>query len=108
MCRIGRNVSYCNGISPRGKEYYDHILSILGDKYTPDAIAALTHYEIQRKLDAPSCRTKAKAALEIIKQSVVNSRLLECLDFLISNIENTGKCIFDSRFKRLSANYIEW
>ena len=75
MCRIGRNVSYCNGISPRGKEYYDHILSILGDKYTPDAIAALTHYEIQRKLDAPSCRTKAKAALQIIKQSVVNSRL---------------------------------
>jgi hypothetical protein len=71
-------------------------------------MAALTHYEIQRKLDASSCRIKAKAALELIKQSVVNSRLIECLDFLINNIEKTGKCVLDSRFKKLSANYIAW
>ncbi len=108
MCRIGRDVSYCNGVSPRGKVYYDHILSILGDKYAPHAMAALTHYEIQRKLEASSCRTKAKLALEIIKQSVVNSRLIESLDFLIKHIEGTGKCVFDSRFKKLSANYIKW
>ncbi len=108
MCRIGRDVSYCNGVSPRGRTYYDHILSILGDKYTPHAMAALTHYEIQRKLEASSCRTKAKEVLEIIKQSVVNSRLIECLDFLIAHIESTGKCVFDSRFKKLSASYINW
>ena len=108
MCRIGRDVSYCNGVSPRGKAYYEHILSILGDKYAPHAMAALTHYEIQRKLGASSCRTKAKLALEIIKQSVVNSRLIECLDFLMNNIESTGKCVFDSRFKKISANYINW
>ena len=71
-------------------------------------MAALTHYEIQRKLEASSCQKKAKEALEIIKQSVVNSRLIECLDFLIANIEKTGKCVFDSRFKRLSASYIAW
>ena len=108
MCRIGREVSYCNGVSPRGKPYYDHILSILGDKYAPLAMAALTHYEIQRKLGASSCRIKAKSALEIIKQSVVNSRLIECLDFLINNIENSGKCVFDNRFKKLTASYINW
>jgi hypothetical protein len=108
MCRIGRDVSYCNGVSPRGKTYYEHILSILGDKYAPHAMAALTHYEIQRKLGVSSCRTKAKLALEIIKQSVVNSRLIECLDFLMNNIESTGKCVFDSRFKKISANYINW
>ncbi|MFH2066480.1 MAG: hypothetical protein ABIK15_14870 [Pseudomonadota bacterium] len=108
MCRIGRNVSYCNGISPRGKAYYEQILAILGDKYAPNVMAALTHYEIQRKLEVSSCREKAKDALEIVKQSVVNSRLLECLDFLIDNIEKTGKCVFDSRFKKLSENYISW
>lgn len=108
MCRIGRDVSYCDGVSPRGKAYYEHILSILGDKYAPHAIAALTHYEIQRKLEASSCQIKAKFSLEIIKQSVVNGRLIECLDFLINKIESTGKCVFDSRFKKLSANYITW
>ncbi len=108
MCRIGRDVSYCDGVSPRGKAYYEHILSILGDQYAPHAIGALTHYEIQRKLEASSCRKKAKFALEIIKQSVVNGRVIECLDFLIKNIESTGKCVFDSRFKKLSAGYITW
>jgi len=108
MCRIGRNVSYCNGISPRGKAYYDHILSIFGDKYAPHAMAALTHYEIQRKLESSSCRKKAKEALEIIRQSVVNKRLVECLAFLIDNIENTGKIVLDSRFKKLSNGYINW
>lgn len=108
MCRIGRGVDYCNGVSSRGKAYYEHILSILGDKYAPHAMAILTHYEIQRKLSSRMCRKQAKLALEIIKQSVVNERLNECLDFLIANIESTGKCVFDSRFQKLSSQYIKW
>jgi hypothetical protein len=108
MCRIGKSVSYCDGISPRGKIYYDHILSICGDKFAPHVMAALTHFEIQRKLEDASCRIKAKQALEIVKQSVVNVRLIECLDFLINNIEKAGKCVFDSRFKKLSNGYINW
>lgn len=108
MCRIGRGVSYCDGISPRGKVYYENILSKFGDKYAPHAMTALTHYEIQRKLENTSCRRKAKEALEIIRQSVVNTRLIECLDFLIQNIEKTGKIVFENRFKKLSKEYINW
>ena len=108
MCRIGRGVSYCGGVSPRGKGYYDHLLAILGDKYAPHAMAILTHYEIQRKLDTPVCRSQAKQALEIVKQSVVNARIVECLDYLINKIESTGKCVLDSEFKKLSAQYINW
>lgn len=108
MCRIGRGVSYCNGVSPRGKSYYDHLLSILGDKFTPHAIANLTHYEIQRKLESATCRRQAKQSLEIIKQSVVNARLIECLDYLIDRIESTGKCVLNSDFKKLSAQYVIW
>jgi len=108
MCRIGRGVSYCNGVSPRGKGYYDHLLAILGDKYAPHAMAILTHYEIQRKLGAPVCRLQAKQALEIVKQSVVNARIVECLDYLINRIENAGKCVLDSEFKKLSSQYIGW
>lgn len=108
MCRIGRSVSYCNGISPRGKVYYDHILSIFGDKFAPYVMSALTHFEVQRKIETPSCRVKAKEALGIVKQSVVNTRIIECLDFLIDNILKTGKCVFDSRFKKLSNGYMKW
>lgn len=108
MCRIGRGVSYCSGVSPRGKEYYDHILSILGDKYAPHAMAILTHYEIQRKLGASVCRSQALQALQTIKQSVINARINECLDYLIGKIETTGKCVLDTEFKKLSAEYINW
>lgn len=107
-CRIGRNVTYCNGVSPRGKVYYERFLSMFGDKYAPHAMVAIAHYEIQGKLGATLCRTKAKQVLEIIKENVVNNRLIECLDFLIENIENAGRCVFDSRFKNLSAGYITW
>jgi len=108
MCRIGRGVSYNQGVSPRGKAYYDHILGLLGDKYAPHAMAALGHYEIQRKLEMSVCRTQGKLALEIIRQGVVNDRLIECLNFLIEHIEGTGKCVFDSQFKVLSSGYINW
>lgn len=103
MCRIGRGVSYCNGVSPRGKPYYEDILSQLGDKYAPIAIAALVHYEIQQKLTISTCRVQAKAALEIIRQGVVNDRLAECLDYLIARIENNGNCVLDKDFKVLSS-----
>nr|WP_313093226.1 hypothetical protein [Moraxella sp. CTOTU48268] len=106
ICRIGRGVSYCNGVSPRGKPYYENILSQLGDKYAPIAMAVLTHYEIQQKLTIPICRVQAKATLEIIRQGVVNERLAECLDYLIARIESNEKCVTDKAFKALASQYI--
>lgn len=108
MCRIGRGVSYYDGVSPRGQVYYTQILEKLGDKYVPHAIAALTNYEIQRKLSSPVCRNQAKLALETIRKSVINVRLLECLDYLILGISASGNIVFDTSFKNLSAQYINW
>ena len=108
MCRIGRGVNYCEGVSPRGKPYYDSILAMLGDQYAPSAMAALKHYEIQRKLGSEVARQQAHAALELIRQNVINNRLLEGLDFLLSNIKKNGKCVLDSRFKKLTHGYVNW
>ena len=108
MCRIGRGVSYYNGVSPRGRMYYDDLLALLGDKYSPTAISVLSHYEVQRKLENSECRKQARLALEIIKQSVVNARLTECLDYLITQIEKNGRCVLNSEFKKLSAQYVQW
>lgn len=108
MCRIGRQYSYCDGVSPRGLPYYDKMLTLFGDRYTPNALAALTQVEIQAELHHPSNRRKARTALQLIKQSVVNARLNECLDYLIARIEANGRTVFDSEFKRLSTGYIQW
>ncbi len=108
MCRIGRGVSYCDGVSPRGKVYYDNLLALLGDKYSHLAIMALTHYEVQRKLENSECRRQARLALEIIKRNVLNARLAECFDYLITRIEKNARCVLNSEFKKLSAQYVKW
>jgi hypothetical protein len=108
ICRIGRGVSYCDGVSPRGRIYYDRLLALLGDQYAPTALASLTSFEIQAQMDPLICRQQACAALAVIKTGVVNQRLLECIDFLIGGLPASGKIVFDKRFKALSTNYITW
>lgn len=108
MCRIGNGRAYCNGVSPRGATYYDQLLGLLGDHWAPTALAALTSFEIQLQLSQEVCRKQACKALEKIKAGVVNQRLLECIDFLLTNLPGNGKAPLDSRFKQLSAGYLTW
>ena len=108
LCRIGRGLSYNNGVSPRGRVYYDRLLTLLGDQYAPMALAALAHYEIQNQLDKEICRQQAVAALQVLKTTVVNARLIEAIDFLLAHLPANGKAVFDARFKALTAGYINW
>lgn len=108
MCRIGRGVSYNDGVSPSAKPYYDNIIKSCGDTYAPHLMASLSHYEINRKLNNQICRRQAKEALILAKTNVINPRLIECLDYLISRIENDPSCVNDKEFKRLSDGYITW
>jgi hypothetical protein len=108
MCRIGRGVSYCNGVSPRGLLYYDRIIGLLGDQFAPEVFYALSHYDIQAKLEREICRQQACLALGVLRSSVVNERLQECIDFLIENLPTTGKIVFDKRFKALTSGYLSW
>ncbi|HBO4424352.1 hypothetical protein OVT28_02305 [Pseudomonas aeruginosa] len=108
MCRIGNGRAYCNGVSPRGAAYYDKLLGLLGDSWAPTALAALTSFEIQVQLSQELCRKQACQALEKLKAGVVNQRLLECIDFLLANLPGNGKAPLDSRFKQLSAEYLNW
>jgi hypothetical protein len=108
LCRIGRGVSYNSGVSPAGRPYYDTILSLGGDKFAPHIMAAFTHYEIQGQLGRSICRTQAKAALEAARINTINQRLIECMAYLIDNIEATPHCVTSTDFKRLSADYIRW
>ena len=108
MCRIGNGVSYREGVSPGGRKYYDQILALAGDKFAPHIMASLSHFEVSAKLGNPRCRTHAKNALAIVRSNVINARIIECLDFLIDNIETKPSCVDSTDFKKLSASYINW
>ena len=108
MCRIGNGVSYNQGVSPSAKKYYDVILSYAGDKYAPHVMASLSDFKIKNRLSIPVCKTNAKASLELLKSNLINQRLIECADYLISNIEKNENCVSNPEFKKLSRDYIKW
>lgn len=107
-CRIGRGVAYCGGVSPRGKEYYDSILLLLGDKFAVAAMIDLTGYELSTAIHNQYCAKACKEALDTIKKGVSNPRLIECLDYLSQGVESKGPGIFDDKFKQLSTGYISF
>lgn len=108
VCRIGRGVSYNDGVSPGGRPYYDRILASCGDKFAPHVLAAFAQYRVQGMMGRPVCRAQAKAALEAARTYVINQRLVECLTYLIDNIEAHPHCGTSAEFKRLSADYVRW
>jgi hypothetical protein len=109
MCRVGRGITYNNGVSPRGKDYYDRIISLFGDKYAVAMFIALASYELQNKLSGAVGRAQACLALGILKDGLADLRLQECAEFLLQQIPAAGgKALFDDRFKKLSAGYITW
>ncbi len=108
ICRIGRGMAYRDGVSPGGKPFYDKILGNAADKYAPHVMASLSHFEIRGRLSTARCAEHAKVALEIVRATVLNARLVECLDYLIANIVNNPACVDDAHFRQLAAGYINW
>lgn len=108
LCRIGNGVSYNGGVSPGAKGYYDTILSVAGDKYTPHVLASFGDFEIYNRLANGNCLKHAIASLETVKNSVINARLIECLEFLVQKLPGDPRAAISEQFKKLSSDYIKW
>lgn len=106
-CRIGRGLTYCQGVSPGAKNYYDDILALSGDRFAPIVMGALSHYEFQAQLGSQIARNQCAQALGEVRKNVVNARILEGLDYLIANIEGDQKAASTADFKKISAPYIK-
>ena len=106
-CRVGNGVSYNNGVSPGAKGSYDHILSLAGDKFAPFVIGSLRAAPVKYRLSNATSRKQAKQALEATKTAVINQRLIECLDYLIANIEASANAPFAKEFEELASAYFQ-
>lgn len=105
ICRVGNGVSYNGGVSPGGKGSYDHVLSLAGDKFAEFIVAALRGHRLSNRLYNANCRKQAKFALEEVRKNVINARLVECIDYLIDNIEQDRNAMNSKEFGELSASY---
>jgi len=108
LCRIGKGISYNDGISYGAKPNYDSFFSIMGEDHFPQFIAELTTFEVQQRLSTRIGRRQGIELLSNIRKNIVNERYLECLDYLIKNLPKSEKVIFDSEFKKNSSTFLKW
>ena len=82
ICRLGRNVSYCNGVSPNGKAYYDSFIDLLSSAQVMILLKSILKPEISNGLDGKIISSNLKEILLIIKKTTIGERLNDIVEFM--------------------------
>jgi len=107
-CRLGRGLSYRDGVSPAGLPMYDQFLSLLDDNGIVECIQALYSRDLNSKLVNNICQRHLSSVLKLLKQTAISTRLKEALDFLLSNIGDAYRANKERKFRELTKPFIEW
>ncbi|MBR6537375.1 MAG: hypothetical protein IKT67_09265 [Lachnospiraceae bacterium] len=102
-CRIGKEVAYCEGVSPKGKEYYDAFFKILSKEQVILFLEIFKRY-MDSIYEGNSIRANnAKEILLLIKSPVHGERINEIIDFMLyfADNKNLTKVYKDTRFREL-------
>jgi len=104
VCRIGREVSYCDGVSLGAIKYYDSLFKLLSEEQIK-----VTLVELNKYLDSISSGTSVRARnirqiINILNREDINERLKEIIDYIISfdNKNIIHKVYKDKKFKDIS------
>lgn len=107
-CRIGKGVSYCEGVSPQGRGIYDDILSKFGDFNVINLIITLYNTGIHSMLSNQYCRNHALTVLQNVRKNIVSEKVAQIVDHLISNGGTLEKTMRETSFKTLAASHINF
>lgn len=107
-CRLGRGLSYREGVSPSGRVLYDQFLGMLDDDGILECIKALYRPDINSKLGNPICQQHLGSILTILRRIVISERLAEMLDYLLADLKKAGKANLHKDFQDLSAPLVKW
>jgi len=107
-CRLGRGLTYREGVSPAGRLLYDQFLGMLDDVGILECIKTLFRPDINSKLSNPICRQHLGSILTILRGIAISERLKEMLDYLLADLVKAGKANLYKDFKDLSAPLVTW
>lgn len=82
-CRIGREVSYNNGVSPGAKPYYDSFFKLLSIEQIKTLLYLLRNHLDYFSNNSTIRTSNVKSILLLLKSDVIGERLNEILDYLI-------------------------
>lgn len=105
ICRIGKEVSWLNGVSPNGKIHYNKFFSLLNEEQIKLLIKIILKPEI-KSLFYGSIRTKNfSEIIPIISENIVGDRLKEIIEF-IENEKDLSTLSSNKKFIELAKGII--
>lgn len=107
-CRIGRGLTYRNGVSPAGLPLYDQFLKLLDDDGIAQCISTLFQPEVNEKLKSRICQMHLKVVLQNLKSIVISDRLRDSIDVLLKDIPDAHIAGMRREFRELTAPFIQW
>lgn len=107
-CRIGRGLSYRQGVSPAGSPMYDQFFSMLDDNGVAHSVRSLFLPELNSKLQNAICQQHLVAVLNTLKGITIAERLKQALDFLLAHPDKAYRARYDEVFQELTAPFIRW
>lgn len=109
-CRIGREVTYCHGVSPSAENYYNDFFSMLSKKQVVVLLEVLkNHVDSIYNGRGVRCANVA-AILETIRSPLLGERLNEIIDYMLDFYSKSilNKVYKDQGFKDLARGILEW
>lgn len=107
-CRIGRGLSYRQGVSPAASPMYDQFLSMLDDDGVVQSIISFFSPELNSKLQNSICQQHLVAVLHTLKGITISERLKQALDFLLTHPDKAYRARHDKAFQEMTAPFIRW
>ena len=94
VCRIGKNISYCDGVSPGACQYYDKFFQMLDQKTVLLVIEMLGREENRSLLYGFYRKKHVQAICEMMKSDLLTERCKALLDYIIGFNGKTMDAIF--------------
>jgi hypothetical protein len=106
-CRIGRGLSYHDGVSPAGCPMYDHFLELLTDDGVIQCLLALMTPDLSSKLQNAICQQHLVNVLNMLKKITISDRVKQAIDHLLSHPERAHKVRYEKAFQEITSPFIQ-
>lgn len=107
-CRLGRGLTYCEGVSPSAKPLYDKFLTLLDDQGIAWSLGALFDATINSKLSNQICQKHLQSLLTILRSVAISDRLRAAIDLLLADVTQAQRANHLPEFKELTSPFIKW
>lgn len=84
VCRIGREVAYCHGVSPSAEPLYDSFFKLLSKEQVQILLVLLKAHFVSIYSGTSVRSQNAAQILQIIKSPLLGDRLNEIIDYMLS------------------------